>query len=328
MILFLLLAVFTFWPRSASVKNNPMLVEKGSRPLLIAHGGGNLEFPDNTLEAFYNAYSVDKNVKMETDVSITKDGVVILSHDRTLDRKTTLQNAYIHEINYQDLMDNEVDFNYHNPINDEQINVTGEVRKYKSQLFNREVTPLDVTYPEGVEPRHETKFLATTLEELIKAFPNNLINVEIKQSGDLGLRALATVIKLLDDLDAEYNTFARIVLASFHKEVYEQLVHLKNTDYPQLLFSPEESGVITFFLLQTFNLDIFFKDRIAVFQLPDIFLVSNRGFINSAHRNNIAVHYWTINDEETMRKLAKRGADGIMTDLPHLLKQVYDDMYE
>ena len=54
---------------------NPMMKD-GELPLLIAHGGGNREFPDNTLEAFYNAYSVDEGVMMETDVSITKDGIV------------------------------------------------------------------------------------------------------------------------------------------------------------------------------------------------------------------------------------------------------------
>ena len=42
---------------------------------------------DNTLEAFYNAYSVDPNFMIETDVSITKDELIILSHDITLDRK-------------------------------------------------------------------------------------------------------------------------------------------------------------------------------------------------------------------------------------------------
>ena len=81
----------------------------GELPILIAHGGGNREFPDNTLEAFYNAYSVDKNVMMETDVSITKDGVVILSHDVTIDRKTNKTGA-IADWNYTDLIAERVDF--------------------------------------------------------------------------------------------------------------------------------------------------------------------------------------------------------------------------
>jgi glycerophosphoryl diester phosphodiesterase len=58
---------------------NPLRVNRGDTPLLIAHGGGNQEFPDNTLEAYYHAYSIDPRVMLETDVNITKDGVIILS---------------------------------------------------------------------------------------------------------------------------------------------------------------------------------------------------------------------------------------------------------
>ncbi|MBR0360816.1 MAG: hypothetical protein IIX35_00335, partial [Paraprevotella sp.] len=39
----------------------------------------------------------------------------------------------------------------------------------------------------------------------------------------------------------------------------------------------------------------------------------------SANRNNMAVHYWTINEPEEMRELIAIGADGIMTDYPHRL---------
>ena len=38
--------------------------------------------------------------------------------------------------------------------------------------------------------------------------------------------------------------------------------------------------------------------------------------INYAHRNNIAVQYWTINDPQEMERLQSIGADAIMTDVP------------
>ena len=76
---FLLVAylVIAFFPRSANYGGDNPMRREGKLPILIAHGGGNREFPDNTLEAFYNAYSVDENVMMENDVSITKYGVVL-----------------------------------------------------------------------------------------------------------------------------------------------------------------------------------------------------------------------------------------------------------
>lgn len=305
---------------------NPFIREEGKTPLLIAHGGGNHEFPDNTLEAYYNAYSADQDVMMETDVSLTKDGVLILSHDTTLDRKTTLVDAPIIETNYEDLIEDEVDFGYENPIDGPNgTNITGTFIKY-TNYQNEHVTPMDVNYPTGVEARHEEVFLATTLEELIKAFPSNPINVEIKQSGETGEEALEKTIDLLEDLDQDYDTFSRIVLASFHEDVYEAIKTHANKN-ETLMFSPQEKVVRNFVILQKSRLNVFFTEPISVFQLPTTqqgILFADESFIKAAHENNVAVHFWTINDQETMRMLIRVGADGIMTDRPHLLKDVLD----
>ncbi len=299
--------------------DNPMMKE-GELPILIAHGGGNKEFPDNTLEAFYNAYSVDERVMMETDVSITKDGVVILSHDTTIDRKTNEVGA-IADWNYSDLISQEVDFGYTNPTSGGVL--SGE-RKRFTTADGSTVTPMDVTYPDGVSPRHETVFLATTLEELIVSFPNNRINVEIKQSGDLGVKAFEAVVDLLYKHDA----FDRVVLASFHGEIYNEFKKWQEDEkVPKtFMYSPGTAGAATYFVLQTLKLDIFFGDKLCVLQLPTDeygFNLAKKGLIKNAHKHNIAVHYWTINDEDEMRHLIDIGADGIMTDYPHRLAAVY-----
>ena len=330
----LLFIVFTYatialFLRSANLETNPLVISPQSRPVLIAHGGGNKEFPDNTLEAFYHAYSIDPTVMMETDVSLTKDGVVILSHDTTLDRKTTLQNAPIIETNYTDLVDNQVNFAYHNQVvpNSNGFNISGELIPYKNYL-GQFVTPLDVQYPEAITPRHESLFLVTTLEELITAFPNNYINVEIKQSGSTGLLALKAVLELMTSLDLEYSTFNRIVLASFHKEIYQELQRVQKNEIPALLYSPESMGVAKAFILHTLRLDVFYRDKVAVLQLPTSqygLNLSTKAFVSTLHRHNIAVHYWTIDDPDEMRRLIEIGADGIMTNIPSLLKQIYDE---
>ena len=54
------------------------------------------------------------------------------------------------------------------------------------------------------------------------------------------------------------------------------------------------------------------------------FELATEGFVNAAHRHNLAVHYWTINEIDDMNHLISIGADGIMTDYPHRLKEVYD----
>ena len=312
-----ILAVF---PRPDNfVGENPMRKD-GEMPILIAHGGGNREFPDNTLEAFYNAYSVDPRVMMETDVSITRDGVLILSHDTTLDRKTNVTGA-IADWNYSDLIALKVDFGYTNPTTDGVL--TGEREHFRGP-DGLEKYPTNVSYPDGTEPRDETVFLATTLEELLLAFPENRINVEIKQSGELGYQALAEALRLLEIHDA----FDRVVLASFHEEIYDRYCQLaENGEVPDtFMFSPAYDSATAFFVLQMLKLDLFYHDSICVFQLPTEelgFRLATRGLVNAAHRHNLAVHYWTINDEDEMRHLIDIGADGIMTDYPHRLQEVY-----
>lgn len=92
--------------------------------------------------------------------------------------------------------------------------------------------------------------------------------------------------------------------------------------------SPGVGGVAKFYLLQAVNADVFFGDQMCVFQLPVKAFhpkPGDRGLCKAdAQPSNLAVHYWTINDPEEMRYLIGIGADGIMTDYPHLLKEVYD----
>jgi len=310
---------------------NPMLKDGAdSLPILIAHGGGNREFPDNTLEAFYNAYSVDPRVMMETDVSITKDGVVILSHDVRLDRKTNVTGE-IADWNYADLIAQKVDFGYTNDTKS-QKRVEGSALKKFTTQDGKNVTPLDVPYPDGVTPRDEEVFLATTLEELITTFPGNRINVEIKQEGDLGMACMKEVLRLLKKHDA----WDRVVLASFHNDIYAEYQRLQKAgEVPEtFMCSPGLGNAALFYVLQLLNLDLFYTEDTCVFQLPTTYDISagpieltidlaTKHLIDTAHKHNLSVHYWTINAKDEMRMLIDLGADGIMTDYPHRLAEVY-----
>lgn len=54
-------------------------------PIILAHRGGDEKATENTLEAFSYAYSLGIR-HIETDVHLTADGLVVVSHDPTLDR--------------------------------------------------------------------------------------------------------------------------------------------------------------------------------------------------------------------------------------------------
>lgn len=56
-----------------------------TRPLIIAHRGSSGERPENTLPAFEQAISQSADM-IETDLHLTRDGVVVIHHDAELGR--------------------------------------------------------------------------------------------------------------------------------------------------------------------------------------------------------------------------------------------------
>ena len=60
------------------------------RPLVFAHRGGAALKPENTIEAFDNGMRLGAD-GLELDVHLSRDGAVLVHHDRTLDRTTPLR---------------------------------------------------------------------------------------------------------------------------------------------------------------------------------------------------------------------------------------------
>src|SRR6266704_6723304 len=60
------------------------------RPVVFAHRGGSALAPENTIQAFDNGLRLGAD-GIELDVRLSRDGAVVVHHDRTLDRTTTLR---------------------------------------------------------------------------------------------------------------------------------------------------------------------------------------------------------------------------------------------
>jgi glycerophosphoryl diester phosphodiesterase len=65
-----------------------------SRPLVAAHRGGALLWPENSLTAFRGALGLGVDL-VELDVHLTRDREVVVIHDPTLERTTTRQGAVV-----------------------------------------------------------------------------------------------------------------------------------------------------------------------------------------------------------------------------------------
>jgi len=61
--------------------------ERPANPQVIAHRGGTVDTPENTVAAFKNAIALGVDW-LEMDVQRTRDGVLVVIHDTTVDRTT------------------------------------------------------------------------------------------------------------------------------------------------------------------------------------------------------------------------------------------------
>lgn len=94
------------WPRPRP--GHPYLA--GS-PLLIAHRGGAALAPENTMAAFRNAVENWGADMLELDVRITRDDVVVIHHDETVDR-TTDGSGKVRELSWDQLRKLDAGFHF------------------------------------------------------------------------------------------------------------------------------------------------------------------------------------------------------------------------
>lgn len=81
------------YPQAATCQNQTVQ--------LFAHRGGSFEFDENTMSAFEGSYN--KGLRgFETDIRITRDGVLVISHDASLER-TTGQKGIVEEMTAAEL---------------------------------------------------------------------------------------------------------------------------------------------------------------------------------------------------------------------------------
>lgn len=85
----LAVAALYLWPAPKPMSHVYFDAAPQGRAEMIAHGGGLGHAPPNTLLALERALAMDADV-FEVDVQQTKDGVMILRHDDTLDRTTNM----------------------------------------------------------------------------------------------------------------------------------------------------------------------------------------------------------------------------------------------
>ena len=306
-------------PPAKNVEQNPFVVGEGKLPMVAAHRGGGECNPENTMLAFREAVKTYKVDIIESDLYLTADGYLVYNHDAYVDETCTV-NGDISLAEVKELCKDKTKRHYIKDMTLTELQALNFGYYFEDENGNR---------PYKDDADFATKGLQiATVEQLFAEFyetnPDLLFIVEIKDEAERGFEAC----RILSETLARYPAYkGRIVVGTFHDEIEEEL----KDKYPDLMRGAPTGTAAKFVITQMLKVNIFDSGDFACLQIPTSYDVGvtinldNSTYIDRAHRRNVAVQYWTINDAETMRELIELGCDCIMTDNPALLQSVLDE---
>jgi len=250
--------------------------------LNIAHRGGALIAPENTLAAFQIAIADCAADMLELDVHQTRDGMLVVSHDPTVDRCTD-GSGPIRELAFSEV-----------------------ARRDAGYRFSPD---LGTSFPfrgQGVR--------IPSLEEVFRAFPRARYNIDVKADAPGVVENFAAVVK-------RENIIARVCCGSDSDELATRLVRALPdcchfypkqalTELVWAIRSQQEPPVDDRYHVLDIPLEY------QGIRLIDAHL------LETAQQIGRWVNVWTVDAPPEMARLIDEGVGGIMTDRPDLLRQL------
>lgn len=250
---------------------------------VYAHRGSTILAPENTLRAFDLALEFGADV-LETDVRLSRDGYVVVTHDARLERTT---------------------------------DGCGRVREHDLAALERLDAGHRFVTPDGRPARGEGVRLVT-LAELLERYPGTAVNVDIKDAESAAADAVARVIARAGAARrVTVGSFHAATLARFRDAAPGVATAATRAEVARLYFGRLLPGDLSRWApLACRCLQIPPAWRGISLDTP--------AFIADSRARGIDVVYWTINDPAQMRTLIARGARGIVTDRPDLARTLLE----
>ncbi|MFT3853062.1 MAG: glycerophosphodiester phosphodiesterase family protein [Ilumatobacteraceae bacterium] len=267
------------------------------RPVVLAHTGGEDEFPGSTLYAYGESVKAGVDV-LDLNVMLTKDGVLVVQHDGTVDRLTESTGA-VADMTYAELsrLDNAYWFTADGVLRD----------RPEADYVYRGIRTGAKPPPDGYTA---DDFAVPTMRSLIERSPTMPLNIEIEGSGEpaaAAARQLAAELRELGRLDAS-------VVASFDDATVTYFHSLE----PTVEMSPG-FGASAAFVLDGTPL----PDGMRILQLPP----STSGVevltpetIAKAHAAGYVIWVWpndrTLENRAAYDQFLRDGIDGLNINFP------------
>lgn len=261
------------------------------RVIAFAHQGGSFEGPSSTLAAIEHALGVGASA-IELDVHATKDRHLVVCHDHTIDR-TTNHHGSIDQLTLEELREVDSAFWW---IEGDVVTPGREPAAYRHR---------------GLAPR-DRRYGVATLDEVMTAFPDVLLNLDIKRTAP----EVEGYEQLLAEELRRHSRAESAIVASFHDAAIQRFRAIA----PEVATAAGTDETVAFFMSSLSAEPIVPPAR--ALQVPVRFEgveVVTRPFVEAAHAADLAVHVWTVNEEEEMASLLELGVDGIISDRPSVL---------
>lgn len=272
-------------------------------PRLGAHRGGSGERLENTMEAMENSMAQRADL-LELDCQLTRDGVVVVSHDENLSRQSGV-NRDVGSLDFEEL-----------PL-------------YKEEL---EVYFSPGHFAHGSD-RHMVR-----LEDLFQRFPRTPMSVEIKGENEQLIHEIASLVRRFDRSEitiwaSEKNSVMKKCRAANPEMPFCFTVSrgfwLLLLYYVGLLpFIPIPEKFFMCFLPTIINRTYFPFSCPGLNQLWAVvskWLIMRKSLIQHLEQRGVQVIFWCPNEELDFEAAYSLGATGVITDYPTALRHYLDN---
>lgn len=326
------------------VKGENRFRKEGNTPLVIPHGGAKQLAPENTIYSYEMLDNLGVDV-LEIDLSLTKDNILISHHDLDLEMSEShpYNNKLIRTLTYDEIVSGYEEDDYYLARRFVDVN---HLRPFENSDKDELAKMIPARLKEDIFEKFKDKNYLYILE--IKDAPT-------ARGYDENIHDFEIATQALIDLIVEYNLESNVVIGSFEDDVISY-IKKNNKD---IIVGAGTGEATKFAIFSALYIDFFWNTNSEVMILPNPssmkipsgtvgllkklpgFIRKNiaidvdgtlranlmgKQLIRDAHRKNIAVYYWTVNDKDEMRLLIENGADGIITDRPDLLIEVIAEM--
>ena len=172
----------------------------------------------------------------------------------------------------------------------------------------------ELTWSEVSRARVDGREPIPLLEDVLGAWPEVRVNIDPK--ADSSVEPLIETLRRTAAVD-------RVCVGAFSDERIDRVRAGLGERLCTGMGPDELVGLIRAFQGE----DVTFRSQAA--QIPPVDPkgrpLATPELIEVAHRHGIAVHVWTIDDPDEMRHLLDLGVDGIMTDRPAVLREVFEE---